>query len=94
LQAVLDRAAASASEARISIADLDRSHALAASGHPLEGGLEEVERRTLVHALTRAAGNKSEAARLLGIPRTTLLDKLRRYKLDEASTRGMPPPPN
>lgn len=92
LQTVLDRAAACAGGARISIADLDRSHALAASGHPLEGGLEEVERRTLVHALTRAAGNKSEAARLLGIPRTTLLDKLRRYKLDDASTRGTPPP--
>jgi DNA-binding NtrC family response regulator len=92
LQTVLDRAAACAGDARISVADLDRSHALAASGHPLEGGLEEVERRTLVHALTRAAGNKSEAARLLGIPRTTLLDKLRRYKLDDASTRGPTPP--
>jgi DNA-binding NtrC family response regulator len=90
LQTVLDRAAACAGGARITIADLDRSHALAASGHPLEGDLEEIERRALVHALSRAGGNKSEAARLLGIPRTTLLDKLRRFKLDDA-TRGTPP---
>jgi DNA-binding NtrC family response regulator len=92
LRTVLDRAAASANGARITIGDLDRSHALAASGHPLEGGLEEVERRALLHALARAGGNKSEAARLLDIPRTTLLDKLRRYKLDETPSRGTTPP--
>jgi len=92
LQTVLDRAAACATGQRITVADLDRSHALAASEHPLEGALEEVERRTLLHALARAGNNKSEAARLLEIPRTTLLDKLRRYKLDEPSTRGPTPP--
>jgi two-component system response regulator HydG len=94
LQTVLDRAAACAAGARITVGDLDRSHALAASGHPLEGGLEEVERRALLHALARAGGNKSEAARLLDIPRTTLLDKLRRYKLDEIAPRGPTDAPN
>ena len=29
--------------------------------------------------MTRAGGNKSEAARALGLKRTTFLDKLRRY---------------
>jgi two-component system response regulator HydG len=95
LSSVLERAVEHAGGTRIGVGDLERSHALAFSGHPLEGALEEVERRTLLHALARALGNKSEAARLLGIPRTTLLDKLRRYKLDE-SRSGTPPsaPPN
>ena len=33
----------------------------------------------------RAAGNKSEAARLLGLKRTTFLDKLRRHRIDDAA---------
>jgi DNA-binding NtrC family response regulator len=50
-------------------------------GDPLAGTAVEVERRMLTHALERAGGNKSEAARLLGMKRTTFLDKLRRHEL-------------
>ena len=35
-----------------------------------------------IEALVRAAGNKAEAARLLGVPRSTLFSKLRKYGLD------------
>ena len=43
----------------------------------------------LERALERAAGNKSKAARLLGLKRTTFLDKLRRHSLeDEAPVRS------
>jgi transcriptional regulator of acetoin/glycerol metabolism len=49
----------------------------------------------LQHALERTGGNKSEAARLLGLPRTTFLDKLRRHGLDEpGKSRSTPPAPN
>jgi two-component system response regulator HydG len=41
--------------------------------------LEEVERETILRTLTGTAGNKSEAARRLGITRRTLHQKLRRY---------------
>jgi len=54
--------------------------------------LEELERRALLHALTRARGDKNEAARLLGITRRSLLDKLRRHKLEEPLKSG--PRPN
>jgi DNA-binding NtrC family response regulator len=60
--------------------------------HPLHGSYEAVERRLLEHALLRAAGNKSEAARLLALKRTTFLDKLRRYKLDDGARDTEPPP--
>ncbi|MGB5811445.1 MAG: helix-turn-helix domain-containing protein [Polyangiales bacterium] len=48
----------------------------------LDGTYAEVEKRLLLRALDRAGGNKSEAARLLGLKRTTFLDKLRRHRLE------------
>jgi len=41
--------------------------------------LEDVEKNTIMKTLDRAGGNKSEAARLLGITRKTLRDKLKKY---------------
>jgi transcriptional regulator of acetoin/glycerol metabolism len=41
--------------------------------------LEEVERETIIRTLASAGGNKSEAARRLGITRRTLHQKLKRY---------------
>ena len=49
----------------------------------LSGTYLEVERRLLERALLRAGGNKSEAARMLGLKRTTFLDKLRRHGLEQ-----------
>jgi len=58
----------------------------------LEGSLVDIERRALVRALEQASGNKSEAARALGLKRTTFLDKLRRFGLDEGQgTPGATP---
>ncbi|MBL8681699.1 MAG: sigma 54-interacting transcriptional regulator [Myxococcales bacterium] len=44
---------------------------------------DALERRILEAALERSNGNKSEAARALGLARTTFLDKLRKYGLRE-----------
>ena len=44
---------------------------------------EALERRILETALERTGGNKSEAARSLGLARTTFLDKLRKFGLRE-----------
>lgn len=46
------------------------------------GLIEEAERDAIIRALDTAAGNKSEAATLLGIGRTTLYRKLRQLGLD------------
>lgn len=48
-----------------------------------DGGLrlEDVERSLIGQALEKAAGNRSKAARLLGISRDTLLYRLKKYAL-------------
>jgi DNA-binding NtrC family response regulator len=83
LSFVIERAVEQARGMRLTLADLAVALAAKSGEDPLQGTLEEIERRALVHALLRSGGNKSEAARLLGVPRTTLLDKVRRHKLDE-----------
>ena len=43
--------------------------------------LGEAERRRVVEVLRQVGGSRTEAAKLLGVPRTTLLNKMRRYGL-------------
>jgi len=45
----------------------------------LRSALEELERRMIREALERSHGNRTEAAALLGLNRTTLVEKLRKY---------------
>ena len=52
---------------------------------PEEGGdltMADAERRSIVRALERTGGNRSLAARELGISRNTLLNKIKRYNLE------------
>jgi transcriptional regulator of acetoin/glycerol metabolism len=96
LYAVIELAVARSRGPRVLCADLPAIGPGAVQENPLDGTLERVERRVLQRALERTAGNKSEAARLLGLKRTTFLDKLRRHGLDEppSGKRSMPPAPN
>jgi len=48
----------------------------------LPAALEEVERRELVNALEKARSNKADAARLLGINRSTLYYRLKKHGLE------------
>ncbi len=94
LQAIVERAVASCEGPRIQAAGIAQALGLseraAQSELALDGTFERIERRVLKRALDRTNGNKSEAARLLGLPRTTFIDKLRRHNLDE---RGNSKPP-
>jgi transcriptional regulator with GAF, ATPase, and Fis domain len=45
----------------------------------LRTALESLERQLIDRALTKAGGNRTEAAALLGLNRTTLVEKLRKY---------------
>jgi DNA-binding NtrC family response regulator len=40
------------------------------------------ERQSLVEALARANGNKAEAARILGIPRSTFFSRLKKFGME------------
>jgi DNA-binding NtrC family response regulator len=87
LHALIERAVARCEGPRITLADLSAvglGAPIAKDGHPLDDTLERVERRVLKRALERTSGNRSEAARLLGLKRTTFLDKLRRHGLEQA----------
>jgi DNA-binding NtrC family response regulator len=48
---------------------------------PHEQVMEAIEKQRLIAALRSAGGNQSSAARSLGMARTTLINKLRRYGL-------------
>lgn len=50
--------------------------------------LDEAERRHIALTLNHTRGNKRQAALLLGISRSTLLHKIRRYGLEAMATRG------
>ena len=64
---------------------LPRSAELAASAGPitldLDAAVSEIERKTILRALSVANDNKVEAARLLGIGERTLWTKLKKYGL-------------
>ena len=45
--------------------------------------LDEIEERLLREALERASGVKNQAAEFLGVKRTTLIEKLKKKKLDD-----------
>ncbi len=87
LQNTIERSVRAASGSQVRLTDLptmtrgDASSPEPASD-PFDGSFAEVEKRILEHALERSTGNKSEAARRLGLKRTTFLDKLRRHGLD------------
>jgi DNA-binding NtrC family response regulator len=48
--------------------------------------LNEVERQTIGHVMRETRGNKSRAAKRLGLTRTQLYGRLRKYGLDTAET--------
>jgi len=50
-----------------------------AAGEAFAGGMEEIHKRAILEALSRAGGNKTQAAKALGISRRNLIYKLRSY---------------
>lgn len=50
--------------------------------NPAAGRYEQAERDAIISALQEAGGNKSEAAEILGIGRTTLYRKIRVFKIE------------
>jgi len=57
----------------------------AIEGLDLRSAIEEVERRLIDEALERTGGNRTEAAALLGVNRTTLIEKIRKRSSNKDS---------
>jgi two-component system response regulator HydG len=74
--------------------ELDLSMVPTASEHPptsaltLKQRVEAYEKGVVVETLQAARGNRTEAARLLGISRVTLHDKLHKYGLTKDPDEG------
>ncbi|HOW69280.1 MAG TPA: sigma-54 dependent transcriptional regulator [Phycisphaerae bacterium] len=90
LEHVLERAAALTSGGQIELRDvllpeesarLTSTSAAADAVRPpaLTETIADIERTLIDSALQRAAGNQARAAQILGIPRTTLRDKMTKY---------------
>jgi DNA-binding NtrC family response regulator len=87
LRNAIERAVALTHYEKISVEDLPQrirayrgSQSLLESDNPTElVSLEEVERRYILHVLKTVGGNRTLAARVLGLDRKTLYRKLQRY---------------
>ena len=74
------------------IRDYRSSQVILASNDPGElVPLEEVERRYILHVLDAVGGNRTLAARTLGLDRKTLYRKLRQYGVLGADGDGVQP---
>lgn len=63
--------------------DVDEAVVVDANAFGRGASADIAEREALEDALRSASGNKAEAARLLGIPRSTLFSKLRKYRINK-----------
>lgn len=70
----------------VSLSAPSETLALPDAGICLNTVVEEFENNLILQALKKTGGNKKEAALLLNLKRTTLIEKLKKRKLDVIST--------
>lgn len=87
LRNVLERAAILADRGLIRLEHLSLRRDVAVPRDTAPGTLGELERRTIQRAMRDARGNKSRAARALGLTRTQLYVRLRKHALESAQAR-------
>jgi len=54
------------------------------TGEPSSMGLDEIKKQRLIDALQQSGGNQSQAARILGISRTSVWSQIKRYGIKPA----------
>ncbi len=81
IRLAVERAVATASGGQIDVPDLDLPPRSGVAVGALHDDVERLERRRIESALAASNGNRSRAARALGIARNTLLARLKQYGL-------------
>ncbi len=81
LENAIERAVILTKNSYIEVVDLPRENLLLAHSAPPGRNLREVERERILNVLNETGGNYSQAARVLGISRATLYNKIRAYEL-------------
>jgi len=96
LENAIERAVVLGQGDRLRAQDLPAQvHRRADDQHPLVPAhltLEEMEKLAIVQALRLTGGNKSEAAERLGIHRTSIYDKMRRYGIESPKSEATETP--
>ena len=82
LENAIERAVILTKNSYIEAADLAQENLLTAHSAPSGRSLKEVERERILNVLNETGGNRSETARILGISRATLYNKIREYELN------------
>ncbi|HLH32497.1 MAG TPA: sigma-54 dependent transcriptional regulator [Terriglobia bacterium] len=87
LENVVHRAFALRGKLRITPADLFENSVEATETAGLQAGqsVDEMERKLIMTTLEQTSGNRTHAAKLLGISLRTLRNKLREYRVEEAA---------
>jgi len=82
LENAIERAVILAKSPYIEATDLAQENLPMTHSVPPGGSLKEVERERILSVLNETGGNRSETARILGISRATLYNKIREYELN------------
>jgi len=82
LENAIERAVILTKNSYIEATDLTQEILLKAHSVPPGRSLKEVERERVLNVLNETGGNRSETARILGISRATLYNKIREYELN------------
>jgi len=69
-------------ESQLRLAESSREILLPDQGVDINSLVEEVERNLIRQAIRKSKGVKSKAAELLGLKRTTLLEKMKKFEID------------
>ncbi len=93
LRNVIERAVALTQFEKITVADLPQkirehqgSQFVISGQDPLDFvPLDDVQRQYILHVMEATGGNRTQAARILGLDRKTLYRKLKQYGMDDAS---------
>ena len=90
LQNAIERLVALSPEGELDLALLSPGRASPSSEDPsrLREKMDAYERGLILDALRACAGNRSEAARQLGISRVTLHDKLKKHGIGNSDDAG------
>jgi len=82
LENTIERAVILAQNPSIKMADMSQGNMPLARSAPVRGNLKEIEKNYILETLTQSQGNYRKTARLLGISRMTLYNKVRTYGIN------------
>ena len=82
LENAIERAVILAKNPYVDMADLPQGSSALAYSSPPDKSLEEIDKNHILNVINETGGNYTKAAKILGVSRVTLYNKIRAYGLD------------